>query len=87
MEESYNRNIEINYADGSSWTSKQSDAQPDTETQDSKVTYILNTNTKKFHYPDCPSVNDMKDKNKEIFAGNRDELISMGYSPCGRCNY
>ena len=77
--------IEINYADGSSWTSKQSDAQPDTETQDIKVTYILNTNTKKFHYPDCSSVNDMKEKNKEAFTGSREELIGMGYSPCSRC--
>ena len=25
--------------------------------------YVLNTNTKKFHYPDCRSVKQMKDKN------------------------
>lgn len=78
--------IEINYADGSSWTSKQSDNQLETETQGSKVAYILNTHTKKFHYPDCSSVNDMKEKNKEAFTGSREELIEMGYSPCGKCN-
>ena len=49
-------------------------------------TYILNTNTGKFHYPDCSSVTDMKDKNKEEFFGTRDEAIDKGYKPCGRCN-
>ena len=78
--------IEIDYADGTSWISDQSDNQLETETQDSKVAYILNTHTKKFHYPDCSSVNDMKEKNKEAFTGSREELIEMGYSPCGKCN-
>ena len=78
--------IEIDYADGTSWISDQSDVQPEVETQDSKVAYILNTHTKKFHYPDCSSVNDMKEKNKEAFTGSREELIEMGYSPCGKCN-
>ncbi|MBU5474244.1 DNA/RNA non-specific endonuclease [Roseburia sp. MSJ-14] len=77
--------IEIDYADGTSWISDQSDKQLETETQNSKVNYILNTNTKKFHYPDCSSVNDMKEKNKEAFTGSREEVIEMGYSPCGRC--
>ena len=48
--------------------------------------YVLNTNTKKFHYPSCDSVSDMKEKNKQIYNGNREELIGMGYEPCGRCN-
>ena len=49
-------------------------------------TYILNTNTKKFHDPDCPSVTDMKEKNKQVFSGSRDEIIAQGYQPCQRCN-
>lgn len=49
-------------------------------------TYILNTNTKMFYYPDCSSVKDMKSKNKQEYSGNRDELIAMGYEPCRRCN-
>ena len=47
--------------------------------------YILNTNTYKFHCPDCSSVLDMAEKNKEYFTGTRDEAIAMGYKPCGRC--
>lgn len=48
--------------------------------------YILNTNSKKFHYPDCSSVDDMSAKNKQDYAGNREDLINQGYDPCGRCN-
>lgn len=56
------------------------------ETEAPEPTYILNTNTKKFHYPNCSSVKDIKDKNKKEFFGTRDEIISKGYSPCGRCH-
>lgn len=48
--------------------------------------YILNTNSKKFHYPDCRSVKQMSEKNKGYYTGTRDELISAGYSPCGNCD-
>jgi len=51
----------------------------------SGATYILNTNTKKFHEPSCSSVNDMKDSNKAEFVGDRSEVIARGYDPCGRC--
>ena len=50
------------------------------------ITYVLNTNTKKFHYPTCSSVDDMKEKNKQIYTGSREEIINMGYVPCKRCN-
>ncbi len=55
--------------------------------QQSKTsTYILNTNTKKFHYPTCSSVKRMSEKNKRTFDGTRDEVISQGYDPCKNCN-
>ena len=47
--------------------------------------YIINTNTGKFHYPDCRSVDDMKEKNKKETQSSRDELVADGYSPCGNC--
>ena len=50
------------------------------------TTYVLNTNTMKFHYPDCSSVDQMKEKNKQIYTGNREDVINMGYVPCKRCN-
>ncbi len=49
------------------------------------TTYILNTNTHKFHYPDCKSVKQMKDKNKRKVESTREEIISKGYDPCGNC--
>lgn len=50
------------------------------------IEYVLNTNTLKFHYLECAAVSQMKDKNKQYFQGTRDEVIAMGYEPCGRCN-
>ena len=47
--------------------------------------YILNTNTKKFHYTGCKEVKKMKDKNKQYYTGTREECIGMGYDPCGKC--
>ena len=53
--------------------------------EEKSQTYILNTNTKKFHYPSCSSVDSMKDKNKQEYTGSRDDIIAMGYDPCKRC--
>lgn len=47
--------------------------------------YVLNTNTMKFHYPSCSSVEKIKDKNKQIVEATRDEVRSWGYDPCGIC--
>lgn len=52
----------------------------------SEKTYILNINTKKFHIPSCSSVDSIKDKNKKVFTGDREDVVSQGYSPCKRCN-
>ena len=92
--------ITIHYSDGESsgpeyvgttidhskkTTTEQVTAQEDLEPV-SNARYILNTNTHKFHYPDCSSVKDMKEKNKQEFNGTREEAINMGYEPCKRCN-
>lgn len=49
-------------------------------------TYILNKNTKVFHKPTCSSVNQMKESNKRTYTGTRQQVIDMGYKPCGRCH-
>lgn len=60
---------------------------PNEETSvNGSVSYILNTNSKKFHYPYCSSVDQMSEENKEEYIGGRDDLISAGYDPCKRCN-
>lgn len=48
--------------------------------------YVLNKNTKKFHYPSCSSADDIKSSNRQDYNGNRDDIISQGYVPCKRCN-
>lgn len=50
------------------------------------ASYVLNTNTKKFHTASCGSVKQMSDKNKAFFEGSRDEVVALGYDPCKRCN-
>ena len=47
--------------------------------------YVLNTNTLKFHHPACSAVDKMSEKNKQFYQGTRDEVIAMGYVPCGLC--
>jgi Adenosine deaminase len=61
-----------------------SDTQAGTSTVEAH--YVLNNNTKKFHLPSCSSADDIKASNKEEYYGSRDELISMGYDACKRCN-
>lgn len=55
--------------------------QPDTISE----TYILNTNSRKFHRPDCSSASQISDANREEYTGTREELIEQGYTPCGYC--
>ncbi len=49
------------------------------------ITYVLNTNTHKFHRPTCSSVDEMKQKNKQEVTWTREEVIAAGYEPCKRC--
>ena len=83
--------VAIDYATGKNWAEPAGEPRNEsgaaTEQSEPKtVTYILNTNTYRFHYPDCPSVESMKEKNKQAFEGTREEAIAQGYKPCGRCN-
>lgn len=54
--------------------------------QTQETTYVLNTGTMRFHDPSCTSVGEMKEKNKQIYTGNREDIIQMGYVPCKQCN-
>ena len=53
------------------------------ETQTQEYTYVC---SKKFHYPDCKSVNQMKEENRLFTSLSREELLAEGYKPCGNCN-
>lgn len=65
---------------------KEPDQSQENATSSECTDYIVNTNTRKFHYPSCGSVKKMKESNKMYYTGTRDELISKGYDPCGNCH-
>ena len=66
--------IVIDYATGDSYADPNAGTNADTNTQtvsgtssdDATDTYVLNTNTNKFHLPQCSSVTKKKDHNKKI---------------------
>lgn len=51
-----------------------------------QITYVLNTNTKKFHRETCSSVSQIKEENFQKVQTSREELEQSGYSPCKNCN-
>lgn len=62
-------------------------AETDAVVEDTEgITYILNTNSKKFHAPACSSVGKIKESNRGEFTGERHELLARGYEPCKICN-
>ena len=91
--------VGIDYATGDSWRTA---PEPEPEPEPAPVpeptpeptpdptpvgtTYVLNTNTRKFHRPGCSSVKQMAEKNKLEFTGTREDVIAQGYDPCKRCN-
>ncbi|MBQ1501349.1 MAG: DNA/RNA non-specific endonuclease [Firmicutes bacterium] len=74
--------VGIDYTDGDNWllpaASELNSA--------GEVTYVLNTNSGKFHYASCEGAQSMNPANKKEYTGSREELISMGYEPCSQCN-
>lgn len=76
--------IEINYATGENHLANTTPISSSTTTN--QTTYILNTNSKKFHLPSCTSVSKISSKNKQEYSGKREDLIKQGYTSCGICN-
>lgn len=70
--------VELDYTTGESWAAGQA-------VQGDEEHFVLNTSSRKFHTPDCPSAATIKEDNRDEFKGSRDLLIAQGYSPCGQC--
>lgn len=91
--------VTIDYATGKSWLEDEapetsgSTSEPEStqEPQDTQTEtgeeerYVLNTSSHKFHLPTCPSVESIKEDNRQDYTGTREDLIAQGYSPCGQC--
>lgn len=75
--------ITINYLNGESCESGKADS--DTTSSETDTKYVLNTNTKKIHLPDCSSVEKIKSENKQISYESADDLKEKGYTFCGAC--
>ena len=67
--------IEIDYKTGDSHIDSNSQTSDDSALEPD---YILNTNSKKFHLPDCASVTQIKEENKENYYGSRDNADQSG---------
>ena len=94
-EKGYNAGYNTGYDKGKSVSSSNSSSSSSSSSTKSNSSsssnpktynYILNKNTDKFHYSWCPSVKQMKEKNKIYFTGTRTEAINKGYAPCKNCN-
>ena len=83
-------NVSIDYATGESSADgtivNDTSAQEETSQSEETQTYVLNTNTHKFHKPGCYSVEKIKPENYAEFTGTREEAIAYGYDPCKNCN-
>ena len=80
-----NINPDNTYDDGSSTTPSSSGNTSASTNSGVESTYIVNTNTKKYHLPTCGSVKNMNDKNKKEINDTRENLKSQGYEPCKNC--
>lgn len=61
------------------------DGQAQANTLSAAQHYILNTNSRVFHLPTCPSVSAMKEGHKMDTEQSREALIAEGFKPCGNC--
>lgn len=77
--------ITIDYSTG---LSRLASAAPEPKTYSVSVsmTFVLNTNTKKYHLPTCSSAVSMSEKNKDTFTGDHIVLEGMGYAACSKCH-
>lgn len=73
--------ITIDYTTGYNWKTEEENPEEASKEQ----SFVLNTNTHKFHRPDCSGAENIKVKNRKEYSGDREQLIREGYEPCGRC--
>ncbi|MDE5777200.1 MAG: DNA/RNA non-specific endonuclease [Lachnospiraceae bacterium] len=80
--------VGIDYATGESWEDVAVSGNTDsgiTPDEMPAMDFIINTNTRKIHLPECSGADEVVEKNKELYTGTIKELIEQGYSPCKRC--
>ena len=93
--------VEIDYTTGRSWasesnketTKKQTVAVQTTKEEVEKTqepvsydTYAYSSKSDKFHYPSCRYAKTIKAENYCEYTGDRQGMISKGYTPCKNCS-
>ena len=82
--------IQIDYRTGKSAeeTAAESNAEEANHSALSEITpvYILNTNSGKFHRPECAAAQEIAWRNRIEWIRSREEICELGYTPCGFCD-
>lgn len=47
--------------------------------------FVLNTNSHKYHKPTCGSVGEISPEHRQDYIGTTEDVEAMGYEPCGLC--
>lgn len=77
--------VSFDYSTGNNWLSSEPVATETVQEDDTTYTYVLNKNSMKYHLPECDSVPDISEKNREEYHGTREELEGKGYVACKKC--
>lgn len=77
--------VVIDYATGESWLDGETSSQTATTTA-TNGSYVMNTNSMKFHDSTCSQADSISEDNRDTFTGDRQELIDKGYVPAGCCD-
>ncbi|MCR4943961.1 MAG: DNA/RNA non-specific endonuclease [Clostridium sp.] len=72
-----------NSSNSSSSTSNKNSNQTATSTS---ASYVLNTNSHKFHLPACSSAPKKDSADRKDVNESREQIIAEGYDPCKKCN-
>lgn len=87
--------VVILYADGTSYLSNEPPPQTTAPTPavtttpavtEERKTYVVNTNTDKFHLESCRYADSITPENRDVYVGTRSYLIEVGFEPCGTCH-
>ena len=77
--------VTIDYSTGENWLSSETPETPSGNLTFETATYILNTNSMRFHLKTCSKAPAVSSPNYELTGKSRALLIAAGYSPCGVC--
>lgn len=77
--------VKIDYKTGES-TADEILQKSDVKENSAEREYVLNISSKRVHMPDCASVGDIKETNRESYHGYLADLLNGGYKACKSCN-